>query len=366
MSRAILWPLPLLVGCCATALSASEPATKLEMFTNSPGFCEVTGLNRAGWVLGRREMAGPGTLTLTPFLRKDGRDESIPIPDDFTNVEVLGLSDSGHLVGFATRPLGHPQGNQRAVVWDANSASSVLLPLADGYRGSCAFDISQDGCHAVGFLLGRDPARLKPCRWDRADETWSCAELESPYEYNPLLSSAQVAISDDGRWLAASLVTELNAAGQRRYGLFTWQRQADESWQRRQRTDRAVHLGDINNQGLVVGRVLERGQRRAFVAAVDEPEQLLPLPEGRVSSYATDVNQHGQVVGVAEDPPGPEGVMSAFLWQSGRLQPLGLPADVEMSTANTITDEGRVGGLLQRASDDPESARIEAYVLQIE
>ena len=110
---------------------------------------------------------------------------------------------------------------------------------------------------------------------------------------------------------------------------------------------------------------MEQGKPRAFLFDPAEGAQILPLPPGRDSGYATDVNSHGQVVGVTEDAPGPEGTMSAFLWQRGKLTELPLGSDVAASTANTITDQGRVGGLLARPGPTPEEAVVESYVLKI-
>jgi probable HAF family extracellular repeat protein len=186
-----------------------------------------------------------------------------------------------------------------------------------------------------------------------------------------LLTSARVMISDNGHIVAASLVTGRSPQGLLEYDLFRWQQDEAGQWERTVRFDKAVHLGDVNDQGMIVGRVLHEGQPRAFVDDPLEGPGLLPLPSGRASSYATDVNRHGQVVGVSEDPPGPEGTMSAFLWYQGQWTDLPFGIEVAASTANAITDEGRIGGLMVRAAADAETSAseapaVESFVLQIE
>ena len=133
------------------------------------------------------------------YVRVDGTDRSVPIPEEFTHVEPQVITNSGHVIGFATRPAGHPQGNQRAWVWAIDQPVAELLPLPDGFRGSCAFDSSQDAHRVCGYVLGRDPPRMIPCVWDKGSDGWTCQLLPVWDEYNPLLASARVAISDDGQ-----------------------------------------------------------------------------------------------------------------------------------------------------------------------
>jgi hypothetical protein len=77
------------------------------------------------------------------------------------------------------------------------------------------------------------------------------------------------------------------------------------------------------------------------------------------------------VVGVMDDPPGPEGTSTAFLWNGSELRPLPLPPEVVMSTANSITDQLQVGGMLVRVppdkeSEDAESIALESYILGLD
>jgi hypothetical protein len=349
---------------------APRPAGAVELTTlnNSPGVSEVLSVNRQGTILGRREIADAGALSMELYLREGNVDRAVPIPEGFTHVEAQVITDRSQVVGFATRPLGTPGGLQRGLVWTIAQDRPELLPIPDGFGGSCAFDAAQDGRSVCGYVLGSGPPRMIPCVWQRPEDgsEWSCQLLSVLDTYNPLLVSAHVMISDDGQLVVAPLVTAVLPSGQRTYGLFVWQRQPAGDWQRRQVADRAVYLGDINDAGLVAGRVSEAGKRRAVIVDPTHGLTILPLPAGRDTAYATDVNRWGQVVGVSEDRPGPEGTMSAFVWHGGQLAALPFPIAVEASTANTITDDGRVGGLLVRETSADEPSPVESFVLRID
>ncbi len=354
----------------AFTLTASAPAEtdSLVRFTHSPGYHTVRDLNSPGLILEEREVVEPsGVSTLTPFLRQQDRSRPLPIPEDFTHREVYRLSDSGMAVGFASRPMGHPQGSQRACVWDAASGRVELLELPDSYRGSCAFDINAQGTTISGFLTGRDPPRLLPCVWRREPTVWRCTPLSVLQPFNPLLSSGHVVLSDNGQQVAASLVVESIGDDLPYYvnHLFVWQKQANDSWSRRRVAKQAVHVANINNAGLVVGRTTERGHRRAFVYDPQRGAITLPPLAGDVNCQATDVNNRGTVIGWSDDPPGPEGGTQAFLWRNGQQSLLPLPPEAVYSSVETITDEERVGGWLfwQTSSDD--AGRNFAFVLSL-
>ncbi len=338
--------------------AAPEENLPLVRFVEPPGISRVLDLSQQGLMLMEREIVEPtSALSPVPMLRKDDLQQSLSIPKSFTHREVYRLSENGWAVGFATRPMGHPQGNQQACIWEFSSGRVVLLELPDGFRGSCAFDIDASASTVSGYLTGRDPPRLLPCLWQRDEEQWKCVLLSAPEPFNPLLTSAHTVISDDGNYAAASLAVEIVEAPIPQYlnHLFTWKRSDDGSWERRKLAERAVHLANINDQGMAVGRITVRGKRQAYLFIPDEGEQILtPLP-GDSSCQATDVNNHGTVVGWSDDPPGPEGGTQAFLWRDGQQVPLPLPREAIFSSALTITDDEQVGGWLywQDSSEDP-------------
>ena len=337
-------------------------------FVDSPGHHTVRDLNQQGLILEEREVVEPSLVsTLTPFLRRQDRSQPLPIPDGFTHREVYRLSDKGMAVGFASRPMGHPRGSQRACVWDEASGGVERLGLPSSYRGSCAFDIDAQGTTISGFLTGRDPPRLLPCVWRLESSVWHCTPLPVLQPFNPLLSSGHVVLSDDGRQVAASLVVESINDALPHYvnHLFVWQEMADGSWSRRRVAEQAVHVANINDAGIVVGRTTEQGHRRAFVYDPQRGPMTLPPLAGDVNCQATDVNNRGTVVGWSDDPPGPEGGTQAFLWRNGQLSLLPLPSEAVYSSVETITDDERVGGWLFWQASAEDAGQNFAFVLSL-
>ena len=346
----------LVLAVCLETSTAQE--LRLRTFRKSPSITEVISLNDTGTVLGRYETVQAGLLEFQNFVLQDGHERKISVPDGFTHAEPLRLNHVNEVVGFITRPVGSKNGNQRGAVW--NKSSLHILPPPPSYRDSSAHDISHDGRIVSGIAIGKDPPRVVPCIWYRRKrDQWHPVELPCPERYNPLLVTAHVVLSDDGRRAAGSVVTQKSGA-RMSYGVYYWsQKNRLDDWSSTLVLNRAVHLADITNHGLGVGRVLEQGHRRAFVLSAKGDGKLLPLGSDHQTSYATDVNNQGQVVGFSESPPGPDGTMTAFTWQNDVTFPLPLPKDVVASTANTITDNGRIGGLMQRSA-----STVEGYEIQ--
>src|SRR5262245_49256681 len=67
----------------------------------------------------------------------------------------------------------------------------------------------------------------------------------------------------------------------------------------------ANHIDAMNENGVVVGWV-NSGATRGFVAGLGHPWQLLPLPAGMNSSFASDINDDGVIVGAAGPSSSPE------------------------------------------------------------
>src|SRR5207247_3774481 len=87
-------------------------------------------------------------------------------------------------------------------------------------------------------------------------------------------------------------------------------------------------------------------KNRAFLWEEDELTNLGVLPDGGDSSYATDINSAGQVVGLVEGY-GDDGRV-AFLWQNGTMIDLNtlIPADSgwTLLEAWAINDAGQIVG----------------------
>ncbi|MDG2385401.1 MAG: hypothetical protein P8N76_27265 [Pirellulaceae bacterium] len=332
-------------------------------------FAEVQDLTPEGDQLIQREVAdGKFSTALKSFVLPNENTQALPIPilDRFTTVNAFKLSHSGLVVGFAVRSLGHPQGSQRAFVWNWKTDKLEALHPPALFRDSCAFDISADGSVVSGFIVGRDPPRVIPCVWQRRADDWICQLLPTVAMYNPFLSAGRVVISDDGRSAAASVAKndEQDGSGNQ---LRIWRRDKAGRWQGRNATDSAVHLANINNQSMVVGRVTQRGKRMGFVYEPNTGVSLLkPLP-GDASTTVTDVNNQGIAIGISDDPPGPNGGSTAFRWslKTRELEPIEFDRKEIFSTARTIDDQNRIGGWLAWQSKDlGDSVKAGAYLLR--
>ena len=354
--------------CIATGGFADAEESKLQLIENSSGISRVVDLNANGQIIGLREIVERGIgLRQQSFFRSGDRDVVVPLLKGFTNMEPLALSDNGMVVGYAGRPLGHPQGSLRAFLWDVRGDASVGLGTLPDDRSSHAFDISADGHLVTGYSVGRDPARMVPCVWEQVDGVWCCTALSTIHPYNPFLLTSGVVVSDDGDKIAACITVKIISGPVTRYpsSLVVWERQPDNQLQRRRVLDRAVRLGDINNQGMIAGSCLVKSKDRAFVYVPQEGFQLLELLEGDVSGAALDVNNHGTVVGYSDDPAGPLGGPQPFTWSDGQLSRLNLPDELVFGSADAINDAGQVAGYVQSTHQEEGPGQTLSFILQM-
>ena len=351
--------------CVGMAMDAAAEDRKLDLIDNSSGISQVFDLNARGEILGTKEVQTPLGLGQEPFFRSGPRELKIGLLEGFTHLEPKALSDTGLVVGYASRTIGHPDGSLRAFLWEATSQQTVNLGTLPGDRGSIAFDISSDGSIVTGYSTGRDPARMLPCFWERIDSRWKCSALSTIQAYNPFLLSSRVVISDDGTRIAACLAVRSIPGIIPRYenSLFMWTRNTQGSWQRSRLLDTSLTLADISNQGILAGSCVINSVRRAFVYDPQEGFQILELLEGDVSSQALALNNHGIVVGFSDDPFGPTGGPQAFIWSKGTLSPLDFTTKAAYSSASAINDKGQVAGYLVTEEEDAELSKAFVFVL---
>jgi probable HAF family extracellular repeat protein len=226
-------------------------------------------------------------------------------------------------------------------------------------------DITSDGKTVCGLVIGRDPPRVQPAVWQERDGDWVCETLSIDVLYNPFLVASRVAISDDGDRVVATVITTSDNDSKNR--LCQWKRQADGSWSRRVLSDHAVHVADVNNHGMVAGRITHRGRRQGYIFDPDRGAQILEPFPGDHNVEATAVNNSGVVVGISDDPPGPDGGTTAFVWQQGIMKRIEFPGEAIFSSARAILDNGQVGGwLLRRSPDDPNQVENGSFLLQLD
>ncbi|MCA9172554.1 MAG: hypothetical protein KDB23_33040, partial [Planctomycetales bacterium] len=251
--------------------------------------------------------------------------------------------------------------SQRSLVLNVNNAEQEWLPIPGDYRDSVACDVSADGKVVTGYVIGRDPPRMLPCVWEKSATGWRAAVLVTPYLENPLLTTASVVVSNDGKLIAVSLV-ESRVDDLPRYALYVYRRQADgdpeeenraadaaqQRWTAELVLPQAVHLAGVTDDGQIVGRILERNRRVAVLVSATEKTVQQILPEGYTNSRATGINRQAIVVGVADNGRMGMGETRAFAWRDGKFLDLPFPADVTSSVINCISAEGRMAGMIER------------------
>ena len=361
---AMIW----LLSAHASSGNAAEP--QLTRIENSPGLSQLIGINKHGQAIGTKEVADEVGFSQQPFFLDGQRETPIPLVVGYTNLQPLALSDDGKVVGYVSRYSQQRTGDLRAFVWDSTSGETQVLLPPDDLDVSHAFDISADGTVVVGYVTGADPPRMLPCVWMRKSTGWLPTILPTIYEYNPFLLSSGVVVSSDGGHVAACLAVDIvkdELLEHHIHHLFQWDSTPQGTWQRQKLREHAAKLGDINDRGTVVGSCLVNRDRRAFVLSSDHEFQVLPLFDGDQTSEALDVNNDDLVVGYSDDPAGPDGGPVAFVWQvsEGKLKPLKFPPDVLFSTANTVADDGTIGGYLvpQPPSEGPAAEKTVSFIL---
>jgi hypothetical protein len=108
-------------------------------------------------------------------------------------------------------------------------------------------------------------------------------------------------------------------------------------------------VADLNQAGVLVGTVTIAGNQRAYVASPTQALTALPLPPGRISSWANGINDQGVIVGRVGSSYSPEFSGVAALWTpngSGgyTVQELGVLPGHTASSATALNNVGDVVG----------------------
>lgn len=336
----------LLFFCIPSGFCDESPP--LQLIDNSIGLSRVVDLNARGDILGTKEVELQFGLGQESFFRRGTKESKIALPDNFTNLEPQSLSDTGTVVGYVSRVIGHPNGSLRAFAWDTTTATHHHLELPPDMTGSVALDISSDATVISGYLSGSNPARMLPCIWQAGGKSWKCTPLSTLHAYNPILVGSRVVVSDDGTKIATCLTVESIPGNIPLFhnALFLWQRDSEGDWQRSSLHHGSVKIANINNHGMIVGDHSVKGYHRAFIYDPDYGFLMPDLLEGDESSRALDVNNEGVVVGFSDDPFGPHGGPEAFVWKSGKIATVEFPVEPVYSSATSINDQGQIGGYL--------------------
>ncbi|GIX00402.1 MAG: hypothetical protein KatS3mg111_3734 [Pirellulaceae bacterium] len=372
--------LGMVVACSwpACAQSPSPPLTRswegeefsLQLFDNSDSYSCVTAINNQGHVIGIREAANEdGTILSQKSWYSDGkRTRDVPLLEGFTNIVAEAISDSGLVVGFASRKMGHPQGSLVGFVWDPQSETPMRLSPARGDTASHAFDITADGARVCGYTTGANPARLRPCVWDWNDQVqrWEVTVLEAVFDYNPYLMTGRAVISPNGSQVAACVTERFLGEGRIDSSLYVW-KATDSGWRRTQLSPLQMRLHDINNAGVMVGDLAQPTAR--VPCRIDADGQVIELGflPGDRSGEARGINASGWIVGFSDNPGNLDSGPRAFLLRGESIEQLPLPDESIFSAAYAINDRGQIGGLADVSlpdsqAVDPESGKPQEIV----
>ncbi len=326
-----------------------EDAFTLDIIDNSPTFSHSLDINKKGQMIGVREVADQAghVYSQESFFIDGSETIKLPLLEGFTSIEILALSDTGRVVGYASRPIGHPEGSLTGIVWDSATKKLTRLPPIAGDLACHAQDISADGRQITGYSSGFSPARLRPCvwSWQEDSQSWVAEGLPVIQDYNPYTMSSSVIISPDGQRVAACITVEELPNNQFDSSLFVWELE-NEHWIRKPVSDKQMFLRGMNNSGQIVGIYTSELRRGPCLIDLKGELTQIDLLPGDDSGEARGINAAGTVVGFSDDPTGPEGGPQAFVWHNGKTSPLDLPPNTEFSAAFGINDNGQIAGML--------------------
>ncbi|MEM7473477.1 MAG: hypothetical protein AAF483_00655 [Planctomycetota bacterium] len=358
-----------------TRVTMLHDGYRLLVIDNSDSISQAIAINAHGHVIGSREQpsATPGIFENIYFFDDGQHAVDLPTLENYTNSEVESLSDNYFAVGYASRPTGNVDGTLIALLWDIKKNQVINLSKIEGDLVSHAQDISSDGKRIVGYSTGNSPERLRPCIWEfsETEKKWVAEALPTKEVYNPYTMSSSVQISPDGKTIA-TCITDFIDDRTINSSLYLWREDEQGQWQRKKLHDEQIYVGGVNNAGLVVGDFSNRqGKRFPCIVSAEGEFRELELFDGTDSGKAYGVSNKGMVVGICNDPPGPDGGVHPWIFDatgdSNKPQPLKLPAENLYCLVQSINDAGQIAGLGEitfkdRLEENPETGEEEPVV----
>lgn len=326
---------------------------EFELFRNSSSMSQVVAINSQGSIVGTREIfeESGASLRSVPFYAGIHGMKDIPVPDGFSNLEVVSISDNDLVIGYATRRK-NPDGALRGVVWNSNSDQFTFLPRADGDDVNHAQDISADGKRITGYTTG--PNRLRPALWKRDESSgeWLITVLSSEYDDNPFLMSGQLRISPNGKWIAGCCTEEFLPDGTIDSALFLWNENESGEWERKKLSREPMYLRGINDLGEMIGSINgPKGERRPCFVAPSGVLVLLELLPNDVSGQANDINNSSVIVGFSDDPIGGEGGPEPCVWSKDGKAKRFAHSGILYGTILGVNDSGQMVGAIEVSPD---------------
>ena len=126
------------------------------------------------------------------------------------------------------------------------------------------------------------------------------------HDDNPLLTSAGVRISPNGKIIVAPITIEIAEVATRyKSETHMWSRNDGGKWVRQKRAGKGLAVNAVNDHGTFVGQDVNavNGVRypNAFICSMENGLQAIGVLKGDVESDALDINNHGVVVGWSTD-----------------------------------------------------------------
>jgi uncharacterized membrane protein len=319
-------------------VGADEPVKKYRLVTPKDDGIIATALNGRGDLVGFQwveQKDQPGIVSQVPFYAKVKTLITLPLLAGYTATHPAGISDTGLVVGRASKPA--PLGQRvylrnQAFIWDEATGIRGLGALNDD-SASFACGVTRDGTCISGVSVGDN--RVRACVWERVGDAWNGTALPQASQ----LGSQVVVISNDGRYVA-SIDGEVPCL---------WSRSDRGPWAREVIGESgALAPRAVNNDGIVVGLNYTRdGLTHAVIWTRGVGITHLDKPKGYVLSEANAINNAGVVVGMVDGPRGSAIGPSAFVYEQGRLRVLN-ECGPAFTSATAINDAGQVAGVLDK------------------
>jgi uncharacterized membrane protein len=324
-----------------TVVVADEPVTKYRLVTPKDDGIVATALNGRGDVVGfewLEQKAQPGVVSQVPFYARGKALITLPLLAGYTMTYPAGVSDTGLVVGRASKPA--PRGQRvhlrnQAFLWDEAKGIRGIGALKDD-SASFACGVTRDGTCISGVSVGDN--RIRACVWDRVGETWNGTALPQAGQ----LGSQVVVISDNGRYTASidGVVPCLWSRGD----AGTWAREVIGE-------PSSLAPRAVNNAGVVVGLAHTRdGTTDAVIWTRGVGTVRLEKPKGYVKSEALAINNAGVVVGMIDGPSGSPIGPNAFVYEKGRVRVIN-ECGPAFTSATAINDAGQVAGVVDNEAD---------------
>jgi probable HAF family extracellular repeat protein len=286
----------------------------------SPGgaFQQPIAINKAGDVAGVISTAsGP-----EPFLWHNGVTTPLPTLPGATQISISGINSSDQIVGYSVGP----DGLKQAVEWQ--NGTIAVLPAEPGFSESAAYGINDAG-QIVGSVDNY------PTNGTTHSVIWQNGLIS---DVNTTGGTAALGINNAGQVVGGQTPAILHPANNG----FVWQ---NGSLSPVAPAGTYVTATAINNQGMIVGNQSPTFGSSTQQAVLIQNGVITDLgTNGFPTSYATAINDLGQVIGVSDA----NGV-KPFLWQNGQMTSLQtlMPAGWQIAAVFGINDREQIVGLAQ-------------------